>query len=158
MSWQSKIPRLLRCVDIFLSKYPSHKGKIIINGDASGDYKRVENEFTNYIILKNKLEAFGYVILSLTSALLTLPLRIVLPHWNSKIRNVTGELNIYVSPRCKWLIYNCYNLKYKEGTSIIDLPSHYRLKNDRNSRFLGHFFDSASYPVEFYHPIMVGKA
>ena len=142
--------------DILISKYPHHKGKIIINGDASGDYKRVENELTNYIILKNKLEAHGYRDIEFHIRPFNPPIKNRVSAWNSKIKNAANEVGIFISPLCKWLIYNCNNLKYKEGTSIIDLPSHYTLKTDRNSRFLGHFFDSASYPVEFYHPVRLG--
>ena len=143
--------------DVLIEKYPDHKGKIVINGDASGDYKRVENELTNYIILKNKLEAHGYHDIEFNIRSFNPPIKNRVASWNSKIRNATGDIGIYIAPACKWLIYNCRNLKYKDGTSIIDLPSHYTLKTDRSSRFLGHFFDAASYPVEFYHPIRADR-
>jgi hypothetical protein len=44
-------------------------------------------------------------------------------------------------------------LKFKEGTSIVDVPTLKTIKNDRDSKFLEHPFDAASYPVEFFHPI-----
>lgn len=41
------------------------------------------------------------------------------------------------------------NLKYKEGTSLLDLPSHNQVKNDREIKFIGHIFDPTSYQVEY---------
>ena len=46
--------------DEFYSRYPNHKGKIIINGDASGDNRSCTSEYTNYVIIKRKLTSFGY--------------------------------------------------------------------------------------------------
>ena len=43
------------CVDIFAQKYKNHKGEIIINGDASGDNRSCTSEYTNYVIMKNRL-------------------------------------------------------------------------------------------------------
>ena len=42
---------------------------------------------------------------------------------------------------------------FKEGTSIVDVPTAKRMQTDRESKFLEHIFDAASYLVEFYHPI-----
>ena len=37
-----------QCVDEFLKRYPNHKSSIIINGDASGDNRSTQSEYTNY--------------------------------------------------------------------------------------------------------------
>ena len=48
------------CVEEFIRRYGEHRGKIIINGDASGNYRSSTSEFTNYaIILKRLREHFG---------------------------------------------------------------------------------------------------
>ena len=49
--------------DEFYARYPEHRGKIIINGDASGDNRSCTSEYTNYVIIKKKLESFGYDVL-----------------------------------------------------------------------------------------------
>ena len=44
----------------FCRRYPAHKGRIIINGDASGDNRSCTSEYTNYVIIKKKLLQYGY--------------------------------------------------------------------------------------------------
>ncbi len=46
-----------------------------------------------------------------------------------------------------------YNLSFKVGTSIVDVPTLKQIKNDRESKFLEHPFDAASYLVEYFYPI-----
>lgn len=50
-------------------------------------------------------------------------------------------------------MHNVYNLAFKEGTSIVDVPTVKQIKNDRDAKFLEHPFDAASYLVEFFFPI-----
>ena len=45
-----------RACEEFCRRYPNHKGKIIINGDVSGDNRSCTREYTNYVILKKKLQ------------------------------------------------------------------------------------------------------
>ena len=66
------------------------------------------------------------------------------------LKNSKGESHLFIDTKCKWLLYNIYNLSYKEGTSIIDVPSIAQIKRDRASKFLEHPFDAASYLVEYY--------
>ena len=46
-----------------------------------------------------------------------------------------------------------YNLKYKEGTSKIDIPTYQQIKQSKELKFLSHPMDAASYLVDFYWPI-----
>ncbi|MBP3846777.1 hypothetical protein J6I39_03405 [bacterium] len=50
-------------------------------------------------------------------------------------------------------MHNVYNLSFKEGTSIVDVPSLKQIKNDHDLKFLEHPFDAASYLVDYYFPI-----
>lgn len=71
--------------------------------------------------------------------------------FNAKVRNSQGENHLFVDERrCKWLLYNLYNLSFKEGTSIVDVPTFSQIKNNRDSKFLEHPFDAASYLTEYY--------
>ncbi len=139
-------------VEEFYSRYSSHKAPIIINGDASGDNRSVSSEYTNYIIMRNRLTQLGFQV-DFKIKPFNPPIKNRIAAWNAKIKNFNGEIGILVSPRCKWLIYNIENLKYKEGSSLLDLPSHYQLKAERKLKFLGHPFDAASYIVEYYWPV-----
>ena len=42
---------------------------------------------------------------------------------------------------------------YKEGTSIIDLPTPSQIESNKDLKFLGHIFDAISYPAEYFWPI-----
>ena len=39
---------------------------------------------------------------------------------------------------------------FKEGTSIVDVPTHTQIKSSREAKFLEHPFDAISYLVEYY--------
>ncbi len=140
-------------VDEFHSRYAGHKGPIIINGDASGDNRSSNSEFTNYAVMKNRLGQLGYKNTDIKIKSFNPPIKNRIAAFNAKILNSKNEVNVYISPKCKNLIYNLQNLKYQEGTSRLALPSHYQIKQDRQLKFMGHPFDAASYLVDFYWPV-----
>ena len=142
-----------KAIEEFIERYPKHKSDIIINGDASGDYRNCTSEFTNYKIIENALKKAGYKP-QFKLRPFNPPIKTRVAAFNAKVKNTNGEINLYISPKCKWLIYNMYNLKFKEGTGIIDVPCHYQIKfQDRNLKFLSHPFDAASYLIEYYWAI-----
>lgn len=140
--------------DEFYARYPNHKGKIIVNGDASGDNRSCQSEYTNYVIIKKKLESFGYSP-EIKIRPFNPPIKNRIMAFNAKVHNANGETCVYIDPKCKKLLYNIYNLRYKEGTSLIDLPTYTQIKQDKELKFLGHPMDAASYLVEFYWPITI---
>jgi PBSX family phage terminase large subunit len=144
------------CILEFLRRYPSHKAKIIINGDASGDNRSSSSEFTNYAIIRNALYKHGYKDVDFHLRSYNPPIKNRIAAWNSKIANAKGERTLLVSNKCEKLLYNIHNLKYKEGTSVLDLPTIQSIKGNRNIKFLGHPFDAASYLTEFYWPVKLG--
>lgn len=145
----------VRCVEEFYSRYPHHPGKIVINGDASGDNRSVNSEFTNYALMRNRLSALGYRDIEIKIRSFNPPIKNRVAAWNARIRNANGEPYIFIDPKCKRLIYNCFNLKYKEGSSQIDVPTTQQIKRSRELKFLSHPFDAASYLVEYYWPILL---
>ena len=42
-----------QCIEEFIRRYPNHKTEIVVCGDASGDYRSAQSEFTNYMIIKH---------------------------------------------------------------------------------------------------------
>lgn len=137
----------------FCRRYPCHKGRIIINGDASGDNRSCTSEFTNYVIMKKKLAQHGYTDVEIQIRAFNPPIKNRIMAFNSKVRSADGETNLFVDPKCEKLLYNIYNLKYKEGSSKIDLPTYHQIKQSKELKFLSHPMDAASYLVEFYWPI-----
>jgi PBSX family phage terminase large subunit len=134
----------------FITRYGNHKGKIIVNGDASGDYRSCQSERSNYIIIKNALEKHFRRHIKIDIKKHNPPIIERIQAFNNMVLNDTGQRNIIVSPKCEKLLYNIDNLKFKPGTSQIDTPTFQQLKQDKQTKFLGHIFDAASYLVDFY--------
>lgn len=138
----------------FLRRYPNHKGKIIINGDAAGDFRSTQSEISNYIIIKNVLQKHypnKRIIVEIRPFNPRVKNRIAA--FNNLILDINAQRRVIIDNKCKWLLYNIYNLKYKEGSSDIDLPTFNQVKINKESKFLMHIFDAASYIAEYYYPI-----
>ena len=71
--------------------------------------------------------------------------------------NSKGERRLFVEKKCKQFLNNIYNLKYKVGTDIVDVPTYAQIKSDNSLKFMEHPFDAGSYLVEYYFPIKVEK-
>ena len=139
----------------FLNRYKNHKAKIIINGDASGDYRKTQSQVSDYYIIKDILDKhYGAERVEVDIRRFNPPIKNRIAAWNAKILGGDGERKLFINKKCDKLIYNCYNLKYKEGTSIVDVPTYSQIANDRQLKFLEHPFDAASYLVEYYFPII----
>lgn len=143
-----------KACDEFYRRYPEHKGKIIINGDASGDNRSCTSEYTNYVIIKKKMQSYGYDV-DIKIKSFNPPIKNRITAFNAKVRNAKGEICLYVSPKCEKLLYNIYNLRYVEGSSKIDIPTFTQIKQSKELKFLSHPFDAASYLVDFYWPIVL---
>jgi PBSX family phage terminase large subunit len=136
----------------FCRRYPNHKGRVIVNGDASGDNRSCTSEYTNYVIIKKKLLTYGYDV-EIQIKPFNPPIKNRIMAFNSKVRAADGEVCIYVDKKCEKLLYNIYNLRYKEGSSRIDVPTYSQIKQSKELKFLSHPIDAASYLVDFYWPI-----
>lgn len=91
----------------FCRRYPAHKGRIIINGDASGDNRSCTSEYTNYVIIKKKLLQYGYDV-EIQIKAYNPPIKNRIMAFNSKVRNAEGEICLYVDKKCEKLLYNIY--------------------------------------------------
>ena len=140
-----------QCIDEFIRRYPAHKSEIIINGDASGDNRSTQSEYTNYAIIKNALNDYGYKNVKFRLRNYNPPILNRISAFNARVRNSKGERHLFIDPRrCKWILYNIQNISFKEGTSIVDIPTHNQIKSNREFKFLEHPFDAISYLVEYY--------
>ena len=141
-----------KACDEFYRRYPNHKAKVIVNGDASGDNRSCTSEYTNYVIIKKKLLQYGYDV-EIRIKAFNPPIKNRIMAFNSKVKSADGEVCLFVDPKCEKLLYNIYNLKYKEGSSKIDIPTYSQIKQSKELKFLSHPMDAASYLVDFYWPI-----
>lgn len=141
------------CVDEFISRYPHHKGDIILCGDASGNYRKTQSNYSDYQIVKNALNRYGYEKVYQHTRGFNPPIKNRIRAFCQRVYDDKGENHVFIDPKCKYVLYNMRNLLYKEGTSIIDLPTVSQIASDPDKKFLGHIFDAISYPVEYYWPI-----
>ena len=141
-------------IKAFLAKYPNHKGDIVINGDASGDNRSTQSELSNYVIIMNALkEQYPDKKIKFDLRPYNPPIKNRIAAFNAKVCNYKGERSLFIDKKCKRLLYNVHNLKYKVGSEIVDVPTYAQIKNDNSLKFLEHPFDAASYLVEYYFPI-----
>lgn len=142
-------------VNEFLIRYPEHKGTIMLCGDASGNYRKTQSNQSDYVIVKNALLRYGYSpnkVIQRTRGF-NPPIVHRIRCFNELVYSSGGERHFIVDPKCKWTIYNMKNLMYKEGTSIIDVPTPKQIENNKDLKFLGHIFDAVSYPAEYFWPL-----
>ena len=113
------------CIKEFLNRYPNHKDKIIINGDASGDNRNTQSNYTNYAIMKNILVKHGYSPENIQFDLRRYNPQILdrIAAFNAKVCNANGERHLFIDKKCTYLLYNKENLKFKPGTSLMASPS-----------------------------------
>ena len=139
------------CIKEFMRRYPDKKQEIIINGDASGDNRSTQSEYTNYAIMRKLLAENGYNNFRFELRQYNPPILNRIAAFNARVKSADGKVRLFVDDsKCKYLIKNIYNLKYKEGTSLIDAPTIHQIKQDRDKKFLLHIFDAASYLTEYY--------
>ncbi len=149
---------IVQTAEEFANRYHGHKAGLIITGDASGASRSVASEKPNqtyYRILQNELTRLGFQnhSLDLRSANPIVEQRTAA--WNALVCSAAGVRRIKVDPKCKWLIYNCNNLKYIEGTSVIWEPTRNQIEKDPKLKFTKHVWDAASYLTERYDPIVL---
>lgn len=141
-------------IEAVLDKYCHHNSCFIINGDASGDYRSTQSEVTNYITIRNAIKR-RYpntdVLMHLRPS--NPPIKARIAAFNAMVLNENNKRRLYIDPKCKKLLFNMYNLKYKTGTDIVDVPTYSQIRSDTSLKFLEHPFDSASYLVEYYFPL-----
>lgn len=141
-------------IEEVIKRYPNHKSDIIVNGDASGDNRSTQSEYSNYVIIKKALKkAYPKNNIRFHLKQFNPPIKTRIAEFNAMVKDYNGNRRLFVDKRCKRLLYNIYNLKYKVGTDIVDVPSYAQIKNERDLKFLEHPFDAASYLVDYYFPI-----
>ena len=97
-----------KACDEFHRRYPNHKAKVIVNGDASGDNRSCTSEYTNYVIIKKKLLQYGYDV-EIQIKAFNPPIKNRIMAFNSKVRSANGEICLFVDPKCEKLLYNIYS-------------------------------------------------
>jgi len=152
--WENTTTQM--CANEVIRLFPDHKGEIILNGDASGDFKNVAQknpDITNFKLLKTVLERYYHREVQLRIRKGN-PRKIVRYNaFNELVKDIYGENRVYFDPKCKWAIYNIKNCMFKIGTTEPEEPTLNEIKADPDKKFLFHMLDAVTYPAEYYFPI-----
>lgn len=141
-------------INAIIRKYPNHKASIFINGDASGDNRSTQSEWSNYVIIRNTLRKhYPQLAIHLQVRPSNPRIKHRIAAFNAMVMDNYGRRKLYIDKKCEKLLYNIHNLKYKVGSDEVDVPSYAKIQTDNSLKFLEHPFDAASYLVEYYHPI-----
>ena len=138
----------------FARRYGGHRARIIINGDASGDNRSCTSEYTNYLLMKRCFSNLGFRQVDIEIRGFNPPIKNRISAFNCLIKSQNGARRLFIDPKCEKLLYNIENLKYREGSSILDLPGYQKIRSQPETKFLGHPFDAASCLVDYYFPIV----
>lgn len=152
--WENTTTQL--CANEVIRRYPNHEGDIIINGDASGNFKNVAQknpDITNYKILQKILEKYYKKRVKIEIRRGN-PRKIVRYNaFNNRVLDINGQRNIIIDPSCYYIIKNIKECLFKPGTTEPEEPTLSQIKADPSLKFLFHMLDAVTYPVEYYFPI-----
>lgn len=142
--------------DEFARRYEGHTAGITVTGDASGRNRGTVAQSildTNFTLLRNRLSQLNFSDVRLDVASRNPDVQERTMVWNAACCSADGIVKIKVNPKCEWLITNCENLHYIEGTSVIWEPTQRNIDNDPKLKYTKHVWDAASYLVYRYDPI-----
>ena len=142
------------CIKLLIERYKDHKGGFVVNGDASGDYRKTQSKQTDYVQIKNALtKAYPNQNVFIEIRRFNPPIEARVKAFNAKVLTDAGVRCLYFDPKCKWTLHNIYNLKYDITGKNIETFTKQQLENAKELKYLGHIYDAMSYIVEYYYPI-----
>lgn len=133
----------------FLSRYGDHSGLVFIGGDPSARARdtRQESARSDFDIIEDELRrGMKFAIVDRLVDAAAPPLKRRHNTANALLKNSSGEVSLWVDPRCKGLISSFERTVRKEGSQIVDKSIEWRWKHHR---FVGveHPTDAATYPL-----------
>lgn len=136
---------------VFFEKYGAGLKHLVVCGDASGRARNTTSEYTNYSLIQN--EAIKW----LDESQITWQVPKANGSISDRVQNFNAhilknkKIKLFVSPKCKVLVYSLNYLEYVEGTNNIDE----KFKgNSLNELAKPHIFDAASYLTKCLDPIL----
>lgn len=136
-------------VKLYREKYDGQP--LIINGDASGNNRSSNSEYSNYAIIEQILTRekirFDFQVPKRNTSISN---RISNFDWH--IRGVDGKPHILVDPECRHLIHACKLLGYDDDGKVIEIAARPGMKTIDYAK--SHIFDAASYCVMINDPVL----
>lgn len=142
----------------FIRRYGDHDAGVVVLGDASGSQNSAQGIVTrrdeewrgNYLLIQKVFAHHGWIENKQYSSDKPKSNPRILSRvklWNSLVKSVDGKVRIRINPRCKWLIWNCQNLRWLAGSdkSEFDLPTTREIEQNADLKYTEHPFAAASY-------------
>jgi hypothetical protein len=109
----------LEACEEFHRRFPNHRAGVVVYGDASGNYQKTTGSSDYEVIRDYFRRNYGtQPSYRVPKANPSVRDRVLL--MNSKLRNVNGEVNLYVHSRCKELIKDLEQVSYKADSNQVD--------------------------------------
>ena len=103
----------------FVRRFPSHAAGVRITGDASGNHRQTSGT-TDYDMIRRFFSRAGQRNVSYhvpaSNPRVADRVRLV----NGKLKNAAGEVELFLHERCKELIKDFLEVRYRDGTALID--------------------------------------
>ncbi len=135
-----------------IRRYPNHKNKWILTGDASGRSRKTSSDYSDIAIIYNTLVEHGYEV-EIEIPRANPPIINRINAFNEAVYGTDGQRRVIIHPKCKEIIKAMKQLQFKKGTQIIDCPTPRQLETDTRFLFTPHIFDAVSYGVAHFNPI-----
>lgn len=136
-------------VRLFREKY--NGCNLVINGDASGQSRSSNSEYSNYAIIEQVLtDAHIRFQFDVPKRNTSISNRINNFDWH--VHGLDGKPHILVDPSCKHLIHACKLLGYDDEGRVIETAARPGMKTIDYAK--SHIFDAASYCVMINDPVL----
>ncbi|MCC7235005.1 MAG: hypothetical protein IT163_06865 [Bryobacterales bacterium] len=106
----------------FANRYGLHEGQLRVYGDASG-HARSTKGASDYDLVRRSLRRCGGIRYTLTAPRRNPAVRDRVALVNALMKNAAGERLLKVDGRCKELIQDFIQMKFKDGSSMLDKDS-----------------------------------
>jgi len=106
------------CVE-FQNRFGNHLSGLIIYGDSSG-HQRQTTGMTDYQVIKRFMQQHGLTVGGYRVPAANPAVRDRVQLVNARLKNAAGEVRLWVDPKCKELIRDFEDVRYKASTTLID--------------------------------------
>jgi len=134
----------------FVERYKGHSNKFVfLYGDASGRVGEIHGKSSNYTIIEETLRNNGWRVernvKSANPAIVDRQNAV-----RKMILNANGDIRMYVSPRCRYLLKGMNTCTLKDGSSFLEIESDYQ----HITTAIGYFIDRR-FPLNIVSPAHV---
>jgi hypothetical protein len=103
----------------FLERHPNHRGGVVVYGDASGAHRQTTGS-SDFEMVRQALAKGGYKSASYRIPQANPEVRERVNLVNAMLRSARDEARVFIDPKCRELILDLEQVRYKPGSAVID--------------------------------------